>query len=187
MFLELASATTLDSITKWPAMAASVTAIQLPNGQQLDAHAVAPGIFHVRLSSKTAVLPSLIERYAVVRTDWPAIETSMNSIDNNLILKTADAELAIHKKDGTIVLRDGRGRLLCPALTPLLSDRLSLGDPLRGRVTRLIEQFRNQEDPGSALKNTLEDAPSNTVIQPNKGFGLLAQLQPGERFYGLGV
>ena len=161
----------------------------MPNGQRLDAHAVAPGIFHVRLFSGVPAEGSLMERYGVVRTDWPPVTMSSSSDDNDIILKTSDAELVIEKKTGIMILRDAQGRVLCPALTPLLSGRLTPSDPLHSRVAGLLEQFQGQENPSQLVEGAkpADNAPFRAVIQPDRGFGLLAQLQSGERFYGLGT
>lgn len=188
-FLELASVVALDSIVIRAAKAAPDTATQLQNGQQLEAFAVAPGIFHVRLYSGASAEMSLLERYGIVRTDWPAVAVSTHAVDDDLILKTDEAELVIHKKDGSITLRDARGRVLCAQLAPLLSGRIVPSDPLHERVNGLIEQFQDQENPAHLVEGIKpsDNAPFTPEIRPDKGFGLLAQLQQNERFYGLGT
>ncbi len=59
---------------------------------------------------------------------------------------------------------------------------------MRGRVSALIEEFRKQENPSAMVEGVqAKEVPTSTVIEPGKGFGLLATIQPGERFYGLGT
>jgi alpha-glucosidase (family GH31 glycosyl hydrolase) len=130
-----------------------------------------------------------LERYGIVRTDWPPVQTSTHSSDNELTIRTAEAELTISRKSGTISLSDVRGRVLCPKLTPLLRGRFATGDPLRNRVEGLIGQFQAQENPAQLVEGAKlpDNTPFTPVIQPSEGFGLLAQLRPQERFYGLGT
>ncbi len=79
--------------------------IDLPNGQHLEAQAVASGIFHVRLYSEHST-DSLLDRYGVVRSDWPRVESTTRSDGELSILHTADAELSVSRKNGAITLRD---------------------------------------------------------------------------------
>jgi alpha-glucosidase (family GH31 glycosyl hydrolase) len=149
--------------------------------------AVAPGILHVRLfTGKPA--QSLMERYGVVRSEWPAVQTKTRDDGERTILRTSEAELAINKKTGAMELRNSQGRVLCPEIQPLLADRLANDSALRSRTEQLIQQFSSEENPGAVTGSVSEEeVAASMAMKPGAGFGLLAKLQPGELFYGLGT
>jgi alpha-glucosidase len=156
-------------------------AIKVTSGQLIEVRAVAPGIFHIRLTQSAAPSPSLQERYGVVRTDWPGVQVEQRSTSETVTFSTADGDMVIDKASGSIQLRDHSGRVLSPEIAPILSD---LTDQQRRelwlRAKTLVESFRNTNSyPSPDLGNSPEGI--------NAGFGLTVRLQPNERFYGLGT
>jgi len=59
------------------AVVAKPVDLTLGNGDVLRVEAVSRGIFRVRLSADGRFEPSLMERYGIVRTNWPALETTV--------------------------------------------------------------------------------------------------------------
>jgi len=155
--------------------------VKVRSGQSLEVQAVAPGIFRVRLGPSAVFAPSLLERYGVVRSDWPGVPMETRSTADTVTLRTADGDLTIDKASGEMALADHKGNVLSPEITLLLSDLT--GEQRRElwlRVKTMVELFR------ASSKYPSPDS-SDSPQKASVGFGLTARLQPGERFYGLGT
>ena len=158
---------------EWP------LAARLRSGQTLRARAVAPGILQVRLVPPAGFTPSLLERYGIVRGDWPEAGGRVSAEGTALRLSGAGIAAVVDTADGALRLEDGAGRVLCARLAPVLSD--VSGEASRGLVARasaLAAPFHGEKDPAPVPGD-----PGGGHF----GFGLTANLRPGERFYGLGT
>jgi alpha-glucosidase (family GH31 glycosyl hydrolase) len=155
--------------------------VKLKSGQFLEARALAPGVFRVRLGPSAVFAQSLQERYGVVRSGWPGVPVGTRSTAGTVMLSTAEGDLTVDKASGKIALRDHAGHSLSPEIAPLLSNlAVQQRRELWLRAKTLVEMFRGEDK--YPVPN-LGDSPENM----KSGFGLTCSLQPDERFYGLGT
>jgi hypothetical protein len=80
--------------------------LTLGGGDVLRVEAVSSGIFRVRLSADGRFEPSLMERYGIVRTDWPAVAATVNTEGGITRIGTDVGTLAVRLQDGRMQLFD---------------------------------------------------------------------------------
>ena len=101
------------------ALAVSANAVAKPveltlgNGDVLRVEAVTPAIFRIRLSADGKFAPSLLERYGIVRTDWPALEPMVQEQGGVTRISTDAGALAIRLEDGRMQLFDSADKAIC--------------------------------------------------------------------------
>jgi alpha-glucosidase len=185
VFTVWSGASALAAHAGWP------VAARLRSGQTLQARVVAPGIVQVRLVGPEGFTPSLLERYGIVRTDWPGAGGEVRRDGETLRLSGEGISVVVDTRDGAMRLENGEGKVNCARIAPILSD-LSGEQALSlvARADALVAPFRSDKDRGPILgdpgagrlaKSATEGTPGGI------GFGLVASLGKDERFYGLGT
>ena len=111
-------AVTLAVFTAFCGAVAKPTDLKLGNGDTLRVEAVSPGIFRVRLSPDGRFEPSLMERYDIVRTNWPALETTVRDEGGITRISTETGTLAVRVQDGRMQLLDPQGKAICEEILP---------------------------------------------------------------------
>ena len=176
----------------WLSAQASPVDLTLDTGQILRVECVAADIIRVRLSSNGVFEPSLMERYGVVRTDWPKCEfTSLRETDGWRI-STPSGGLRVRASDGRMELLDGQGQTLCAGITP---DRAGLSgaelQAFKKRQAALAEYFQGEKRALAKTQPALHK-PNPFIrfheFEPADGaFGATFSIRDGERFHGLGT
>ena len=92
--------------------------LTLGDGDVLRVEAVSSGIFRVRLSADGRFEPSLMERYGIVRTDWPAVAATANTEGGITRFGTDVGTLAVRLQDGRMRLFDSQGKVICEEILP---------------------------------------------------------------------
>src|SRR5438094_970126 len=103
-----------------PATTGSARAVDLTlgSGEVLRVEPVAANIIRVRLSPDREFAPSLMERYGIVRTDWPACEFSSRQEADGWLVSTQGGSLRVHAGDGRMELLGGKGQTICESIVP---------------------------------------------------------------------
>jgi alpha-glucosidase (family GH31 glycosyl hydrolase) len=86
--------------------------IELTQGGLLRVDVLAPHLFRVRLDAVGDLRDGALNRYGVLRRDWPAVEVTVRKRRGEVILATAAASLSVRRDDGRLCLRDAQGRTL---------------------------------------------------------------------------
>jgi alpha-glucosidase (family GH31 glycosyl hydrolase) len=171
--------------------------VTLGTGDVLRLEAVSPGVFRVRLSGEGRFEPSLMERYGLVRSDWPACEMQAHADGGTTTLETTAGSLSVRTSDGRLQLRDGRGQVLCeevlpqgtrwtaPSLESFRKRQASLADYFRGEK-RKQGQIQIIGSAGPQDKAEYSDV-MHEFFLPTNSFGASFSLREGERLYGLGT
>jgi alpha-glucosidase len=179
-----------------PVHAAEVATFTLKTGDTLRVELLATNIFRVRLSPNGKFEPSLMERYGIVRTDWPACRFTRSDDGDVTRFSTAEGTLALRTSDGRMQLLDPKGKVLCDHILPLTSQpadavgyqkrQAALASFFKGekRKEGQIQIIGTPEEKKAVLPESMHefDLPPAT-----KCFGATFALQQGERFYGLGT
>ena len=92
--------------------------LTLGNGDVLRVEAVSVGIFRVRLSADGHFEPSLMERYGIVRTEWPVREATLREEGGVSIISTDAGALEVRLQDGRMRLFDALGKAVCKQILP---------------------------------------------------------------------
>lgn len=176
-----------------PVLALDLT---LGGGDVLRVEAVDPRIFRIRLSGDGRFEPSLMERYGIVRTDWPAPPTAVVTEDDITRISTDQATLVIWLRDGRMRLLDAQGQAICEEILPQKTrwTEAELAD-FRKRQASLADYFKGEKRKegqtqiigGSAPEQAGFAAGMHDFDLPTNSFGATFSLRDGERFYGLGT
>jgi alpha-glucosidase len=170
--------------------------LTLGTGDVLRIEPVTADIIRVRLSADGKFEPSLMERYGIVRTDWPECRFGSRQRGSAAWVSTEAGTLAIDINDGRMQWVDRQGKTICEQILPQPS-RLS-GSALQVFKTRqasLEEYFRGEKRKagqiqivGSAARDKTEYSESMHEFDlPDNSFGATFSLRDDERFYGLGT
>jgi alpha-glucosidase (family GH31 glycosyl hydrolase) len=171
--------------------------VSLKGGDVVRIEAVAPDIFRVRLSTDGRFSPSLMERYAIVRSDWPIYPASL-ARHGAISTITAGSNLLDVGDDGAMCLKDSNGLIICRRIMPLRSHLDASSAAIYSqRQKSLADYFDGEQrgtDQGSIVgegnKGNLDRAPSLHPFDLAPGsdsFGASFEIGTDERFYGLGT
>ncbi|MGO8675839.1 MAG: DUF5110 domain-containing protein [Limisphaerales bacterium] len=170
--------------------------ISLANGDVLRIEAVTPSIFRVRLAADGRFEPSLMERYGIVRTDWPAADSATRAEAGTTTIETAAGSLSARTQDGRLQLRGRGGEILCDQILPQPT-RWSEAElqAFKKRQASLADYFRGEERKEGQVQIIGSAAPDKTrysdvmheFFLPTNSFGAAFSLRADERLYGLGT
>ena len=173
--------------------------VRLEGGDTVRVEAVAPAILRVRLSGNGRFPQSLMERYGILKTDWPAVETRVETAADGVTLTAPEAALSVRKADGMLTLRDGKGKIVVQRILPLRS-RLSADEQqaYQKRQADLAAYFlyakKKHAQPLRPILGDSQTFPSDTAsieqlpaAELSRRFGATFSIGPDERFYGLGA
>ena len=157
----------------WQARAIEKETFKLSSGATLQVEACAPNTFRVRISPTGEFPQSLMERYGILKTDWPEHE--------------GGASLRFDPVTETMVLRDASGRLLVDGISfhgagsPLCLDlRDAIQEEFGGLKVRRNSPIIGDND-GSLSEMDLTEGGD-----PAKSCVIHIPIKEDERFYGGG-
>ncbi|MBR5700437.1 MAG: glycoside hydrolase family 31 protein [Bacteroidales bacterium] len=161
--------------------------LPLPSGETLQATACTDAIFRIRISPSGEFPETLMERYGILKTDWPALTARSLNTETTFTIATATHALCIDKATGAFSLKDLSGNTLVSSVSFApggsdLSQRLC--DVIMAKYGNLKVQ-RNSPIIGDD-DGTLSEKDKTEAGDPAKSCVIRIALQPGERFYGGG-
>src|SRR5574344_2495923 len=159
---------------------------KLGNGLTIGVEACSDGIFRVKVSPRTDFSESLMERYGVLKTNWP--NTSPKISDKGKWSITTDGyTLSIDKKSGQISVNDAKGKAVIKDIRFVTSK-----DPLCGKLAKVInDKFADLsvQSNGGIIgddNGTISEKDKAESGDPDKSSIISIKLENGERFYGGG-
>src|SRR5574344_1689556 len=160
--------------------------VKLGNGLTIGVEACSDGIFRVKVSPRTDFSESLMERYGVLKTNWP--NTSPKISDKGKWSITTDGyTLSIDKKSGQISVNDAKGKAVIKDIRFVTSK-----DPLCGKLAKVInDKFADLsvQSNGGIIgddNGTISEKDKAESGDPDKSSIISIKLENGERFYGGG-
>ena len=85
--------------------------VTLASGDVLRVEAVTPNILRVRLAADGRFQRSLMERYGIVKSEWPTGDFKTRSEGGSVIVETTAGSLSVRAADGQMQLRGHGYRL----------------------------------------------------------------------------
>jgi len=170
--------------------------LTLGAGDTLRVEPVAAGIIRVRIGAHSRFEPSLMERYGIVRTEWPACDSSVREEGDLTWISTDAGTLEVRRSDGRMRLLDGRGRMLCDQILPQLSHWSDASlQAFKTRQAAMAEYFKGEKRKGGQIQIvgavSQDKAQYSEVMHefdlPDDSFGATFSIRDDERFYGLGT
>lgn len=142
-------------------------------------------IFRVRVTVENSFPESLMERYSLIRTDWPVVEDSFSDGEGQVTIDNGKYRLIVDKKDFSLCVlgRDGTPVIRSVSYLPPSDCRIkSMGDMLDERYSWC-----------KVKKAILGDTEGETVVVKTNDVGDVSknsmlgfELAEDERFYGCG-
>ena len=178
------------------ARAGESATFMLKSGDTLRVEPVAADIFRIRLIPGGKFEASLMERYGIVRTDWPACKFTLSTDGDVTRIRTTEATLAVRAGDGRMQLLDPQGKVLCEPILPLTSQPAdATGYQKRQAVLAGFFKGEKRKEGQIQIIGAPEDrkkVPPDTMHEFNlppatESFGATFGLRDSERLYGLGT
>ncbi len=170
--------------------------LTLGNRDVLRVEAVSSGIFRVRLSADGRFEPSLMERYGIVRTNWPALEATVREEDGIARISTGAGTLSVRRQDGRMQLLNPQGQAVCEEILPQKT-RWTTPElqAFKKRQASMAEYFKGEKRKEGQVQMVGGNSPDKTAYAgslhafdlPTNSFGATFAIGEGERFYGLGT
>ncbi len=157
-------------------------------GQWLRIELLLDNLVRIRCGVEHEPAPTLTERYGLVRAEWPGCELEVAQRDGQIHFRSKTVHGVVDEAEGTVTVT-APGRFGTRVLRPL-----PVGPPAETEVSlrreRVPELFGSREAGpvgivGDTGADRIEGAEAqDEAAQPG---GLLLDLDPAERFYGLGT
>jgi alpha-glucosidase (family GH31 glycosyl hydrolase) len=170
--------------------------LTLASGDVLRVEPVATNIIRVRLSPDSRFEPSLMERYGIVRTNWPGCEFTTREVSGVTRIATGGGSLDVRASDGRMQLFDSQGKIICEQILPQLS-RWSEPElnAFKTRQAWMAEYFKGEKRKAGQVQIIGSMTQDNTEYSENmhefdlatNSFGATFSIGSADRFYGLGT
>ena len=160
--------------------------LSLKNNKYISIQACTDQIFRIRVSSKQDFPETLMERYGILKTDWPSIKVTSKTEKENRLFQTSKFQLAVNEGTGELSVMDSNGNLVISNIRILQEGEKSVCKNL----SQSLEQYFGKEKQDGAIIGdaSYKGKPSDSVTT---GLNLLpsvmeVSLLANERFYGGG-
>ena len=169
---------------------------RLDTGDVLRVDVIATNILRVRLSADGEFGQSLMERYGIVRTNWPGCEFSTREEAGVKQIRTSAGTLEINRSNGAMRLLDASEKVLCDQVVPQATHVAGATlAAFKKRQSWLENYFKGEKRKqgqvqiiGSPTQSNEEFSESmHEFYLPTNSFGASFQIRDDERFYGLGT
>ena len=84
--------------------------VELANGLSVSVEVCSNTIFRVQVSPDGQFPEALLNRYGIVKTDWPGVGEKVSEEGGVFSVSTSSASISIDKASGTICLKDANGK-----------------------------------------------------------------------------
>ena len=176
------------------AFAATPRSVKLDNGLSMNVEVISESIFRVQISPDKTFPEALLNRYGVVRTDWPEVKTDFEfdagqpaGLNETYVFSTSKATLCVAKANGAVTLKDASGKVV---VRDILFRRP--GSPeVRKLAEAVIDKFGSlvvAKNDGIIGDDTNNKNKRDTAEagDPAHASIISISMEDGERFYGGG-
>ena len=177
-----------------PLAANPVHTIKLDNGLGLSVEVCSESIFRVQISPDKTFPEALLNRYGVVKTDWPEVKVDYEfdagqpaGLNETYIFSTDKATLCIAKANGAVTLKDAAGNVVVrdilfrkPGSPEVRKLAEAVIDKFGGLVVAKNDGIIGDDNNSKNKRDTAEagDSDHASIIS--------ISMEDGERFYGGG-
>ena len=177
-----------------PLAANPVRSVKLDNGLNLNVEVISESIFRVQISPNKDFPEALLNRYGVVKTDWPEVKVDYEfdagqpaGLNETYIFSTGKATLCIAKANGAVTLKDADGKVVVRDILfrkPGSPEVRQLAEAVIDKFGSLVVAKNDGiigDDNNSKNKRDTAEAgdPAHASI-------ISMSMEDGERFYGGG-
>jgi alpha-glucosidase len=160
--------------------------IQLKDKSYLSVQACSDQIFRIRVTSESNPGPTLMERYAILKSDWDDVNPTFKKGKSITVVKSAKFQITVNNETGNISVKDFKGKPVINSINIYHKANL----PIIKDLSESIQKYYAGEKHGTGIigdENYLRiTADSNRTGQNMLPSLLEVQLASGERFYGGG-
>lgn len=161
--------------------------IELENGINIGIEACSEEIFRIKIVSGKDFGESLMERYGILKTDWPEVRTTEKTNGRKWSLTTDRACVEINRKTGLITFKDKAGRVIIQELAFITAEN-PLCEKLAAAINDKFENLHVVSNGGiiGDDNGTISEKDKTESGDPAKSSIISISLEKGERFYGGG-
>lgn len=143
-------------------------------------------IFRVRIGPSADFKPTWMERYELIKTDWPKVEMNKKEANQRITLSTSNAILTLDKKNRTISVSDNSGKIIVNKINFSFDKKSSEVENVKESLTKYFgtEEFTSNIIGDTATKST--QVKRDIVVKTDDISLLSFGLNKTERMYGLG-
>jgi len=143
-------------------------------------------IFHIRLSDNGLFPQSLMDRYGILKTDWPAIAVADKTEKENRFIDTAEYQLIVNNMTGELSVKNLKGETVISKIACRSND-----DSVANNLRLSLENYFGKSKTGGGIigdANYTGKGNEACEICDTVNFkGIMAiGLKENERFYGAG-
>jgi len=160
--------------------------VQLDKSTYVKIEPCTPQVFRIRVSVDGNFNQSLIERYEIIKKDWPVFDYKKEDNNNRLSINTGEAVLILDKKNKTIAITDKSGKAIVEKIDFSLNKTNAQTDAF---LQSLKGYFGKEDFTTNIIGDTATENKkvSRDVVATTKEVSLLSVgLNKTERMYGLG-
>ncbi|MBR5924878.1 MAG: DUF5110 domain-containing protein [Bacteroidales bacterium] len=176
------------------AFASSPRNVKLDNGLSMNVEVISESIFRVQISPDKTFPEALLNRYGVVKTDWPEVKVDYEfdagqpaGLNETYVFSTGKATLCIAKANGAVTLKDADGKVVVRNILfrkPGSPEVRALAEAVIDKFGSLVVAKNDGiigDDTNSKNKRDTAEAgdPAHASI-------ISISMEDGERFYGGG-
>ena len=169
-----------------PLAANPVRNVKLDNGLNMNVEVISESIFRVQISPNKDFPEALLNRYGVVKTDWPEVKVDYEA-DGDYVFSTGKATLCIAKANGAVTLKDADGKVVVRDILfrrPGSPEVKALAEAVIDKFGSLVVAKNDGiigDDTNSKNKRDTAEAGD-----PDHASIISISMEDGERFYGGG-
>ena len=168
--------------------------VKLDNGLNINVEVISESIFRVQISPNKDFPEALLNRYGVVKTDWPEVKVDYEfdagqpaGLNETYVFSTGKATLCIAKANGAVTLKDAAGKVVVRDILfrkPGSPEVKALAEAVIDKFGSLVVAKNDGiigDDTNSKNKRDTAEAgdPAHASI-------ISISMEDGERFYGGG-
>ncbi len=158
--------------------------LELAGELKLRIEPCTPEIVRIRASLDDSFKESLLERYQIIKTDWPGFEYQTQANDSAAELRTAQFTMTVNLQTAMLSVAGSNGKLIMPEirLYPTWADADCVGLP------QSLESSLGSGKPGGAIiGDTGHSEATCTATSSQANFSVAEfSINEGARFYGGG-
>ncbi|WP_164974123.1 glycoside hydrolase family 31 protein [Filimonas effusa] len=157
--------------------------VKLQNGNYVTIDVYTPSLIRIRVSKTEKDNESLMERYGVIKTQWPPVAYQKYTDNGQLIIETASVIVRMVLADGSVLLKrkNETDNLVDTIRTTVQKNELS-----RGLDESLTKHFGHTLMSTGIIGDSASKQAVTSIVKNDDNIVLSISLKKGERFYGLG-
>lgn len=162
--------------------------IKTADGLKMNIEVCTGKIVHIRMSQTDEFPESIMQRYGIVRSEWPEINARCKEDGRKAVISSGEFSITVNKKDGSFSVSDKDGKSIISSVSFHTSKDEMVGE-MGEALNKKFDWCRKRQfigaDPDSYSTMILDEEPEVGEMSKNTAIGI--KIADDERFYGGGT